>query len=214
MSESIYTNFQYFSKYHTYYDERENPQIMSAYEGKDDSLLFVQKWNSIYKKIGNKLEERHFEEEGNSPFAEASSHNKKQVTTFDDAGNKIKVERYLYDWLEEIETFNDAGQRTEYKLYSKGDTLALHYVDTYDENGNLIASYVKDKSEAKNYLYEYDEWNNLIKSVEYNDDMFASEENHTYDYDSQRNWTKHTEIKRNNDGVQATTEFERTIKYF
>lgn len=214
MTESVYTNLQHFSKYHTYYDERENPKIMKMYVGKDDSLRSVQKWNSIYEKIGNKLEERHFEDEGNSSFVETNSHNKKQVTTFDNAGNKIKVERYLYDWLEEIEIYNDAEQKTEYKLFSKDDILAWHYIDTYDENGNLIASYTMDKSEVKNYLYEYDEWNNLIKCTEHRDDLLESEENHIYKYNSQRNWTKHVEIKSSKEGVQSTTEFERTISYF
>ena len=109
MTESIYTSFQGFSKHHIFYDERENPKIVNTYDGKDNSLRFVQKLNYVYKEIGNKLEERYFKEEGNPPFVLRSSHDKKQVTTFDDAGNKIKVERYLYDWLEEIEIYNDAG---------------------------------------------------------------------------------------------------------
>ena len=69
-------------------------------------------------------------------------------------------------------------------------------------------------SEVKNYLYEYDEWNNLIKSTEYRNDLLESEENHTYEYDSQKNWMKHIEIKSGKEGVQSTTEFERTITYF
>jgi hypothetical protein len=55
MTESIYTNFQGFSKHHIFYDERENPKIVNTYDGKDGSLRFVQKMNYIYKESGNKL---------------------------------------------------------------------------------------------------------------------------------------------------------------
>lgn len=214
MTESIDTSLQYYMKRHTFYDERENPKIVNTYDGKDYSLRFVLKFNYTYQENGNKLEERYFTEEGNPPFIERSSRDKKQVTTFDDVGNKVKVERYFHDWLEEVETYNENGQKTEYKLFSKGETLAWHYIDTYDENGNLIASYSKYHSDVTNYLYEYDEWNNLIKYIEYKNDLPESEENHTYEYDSQKNWTKHIKIESNKKGFQSTTEFERTISYF
>lgn len=173
----------------------------------------------FYKVNGNKLEEHFFKEEGNPPFVGRSSHSHKQITTFDEAGNKIKIEKYLYDWFEEVdsyevETYNERGQRTEYKRFSKGDTLASHYIYNYDENGNLIDSLFKSKSEVEKYLYEYDEWNNLTKSVEYKNDVFAGEEVHTYEYDSQKNRTKHIEVKSNEKEVLSTTEFERKINYF
>ena len=214
LTERIYVNLQGFSKNHIFYDERGNAKLANAYDDKDGSLRFVQKFNYIYKENGNKLEERFFKEEGNPPFVGRSSHNHKKVTTFNDAGNKIKIEKYLYDWLEEVETYNERGQRTEYKLFSKGDTLASHYVYTYDETGNLVASLLEYDSEIRKYLYEYDEWNNLTKSVEYKNDVFAGEEIHTYEYDSQKNWTKHTEVKSNEKEILATTEFERKISYF
>lgn len=214
MTESIYTNFQGFSKHHIFYDERGNVKIINTYNGKDGSLQFVQKFSCVYEENGNKLEERYFKEEGNPPFVIRSSHDNKRVTTFDDAGNKIRVEKYLYDWLEEVETYNRNGQKIEYKLFSEGDTLASHYIYTYDANENLIALLIEYGSEIKNYFYEYDEWNNLIKSVEYKNDLPESEENITYEYDSQKNWTKRIEIKSNEQGFQSTTEFERTISYF
>lgn len=219
LTESIYTSFQDFSKHHIFYDERGNPKTLNTYDGKDGALRFVQKFNYIYKENGNQLEEYFFKEEGNPPFVSRSSHNHKKVTTFDDTGNKIKIEKYLYDWLEEVETYNERGQRTEYKRFSKGDTLASHYIYNYDENGNLIDSLFKSKSfnsksEVEKYLYEYDEWNNLTKSIEYRNDVFVREEVHTYEYDSQKNWTKHIEAKSNEKEVLSTTEFKRKINYF
>ncbi len=219
LTESIYTNFQGFSKQHIFYDERGNLKTVNTYDGKDASLYFVQNFNYIYKVNGNKLEEHFFKEEGISPFVERSAFSHKRITTFDEAGNKIKIEKYLYDWLEEVdsyevETYNERGQKTEYKRFSKGDTLRSHYIYNYDENGNLIDSLFVSKSEVEIYLYEYDEWNNLTKSIEYRNDVFAREEVHTYEYDSQKNWTKHIKVESNEKEVLSTTEFERKTNYF
>ena len=214
MTESIDTGFQGLSRHHTFYDERGDVVRGETYDGKSGSLKYIRIWNYIYKEEGNKLEQRYFMEEGSPTAVRRSTPDKKQVTTFNDAGDKIKVERYFNDWVEEVRTYNENGQQIEWQIFSGENSLARHYVDTYDENGNLIASYTVDKSEVKNYLYEYDEWNNLIKSTEYKDGLIESEENHTYEYDSEKNWTKHIEIKSNKEGFQSTTEYERTINYF
>lgn len=219
LTESIYTNFQSFSKQHIFYDERGSLKTLNNYDGKNGSLCFVQKFNYIYKVNGSKLEQHFFKEEGIPPFVERSAFSHKRITTFDEAGNKIKFEKYLYDWFEEldsyeVETYNERGQKTEYKSFSRGDTLASHYIYSYDENGNLIDSVFVSKSEVRKYLYEYDECNNLTKSIEYKNDVFAREEIHTYEYDSQKNWTKQVKVERNDKEVLATTEFERKINYF
>jgi YD repeat-containing protein len=214
MTESIYTSFQGFSKHHIFYDERGNATKVNTYDGKSDSLEFTQIWNYTYKEEGNKLEQSYFKQEGKPVAVRKSTPDKKQITIFNDAGNKVKVERYLNGWVEEAEIYDENGQRIEYKLFSGKDSLHAHYTYTYDENGNLIASHIKYGSDVRNYLYEYDEWNNLVKSTQYKDGLLEDEENHTYEYDSHKNWTKQIEIKSNKEGFQSTTEYERTINYF
>lgn len=122
MTESLYESFQGFSKHHIFYDEKGNPKIVNTYDGKDDSLQFVQKMNFTYKEQDKKLEESYFKEEGKPVAVRKSTPNKKQITIFNDAGNKVKVEKYLSDWLEEVETYNESGKRIEYKLFSEGDS--------------------------------------------------------------------------------------------
>jgi hypothetical protein len=214
MTESIYTSFQGFSKHHIFYDKRGNATRVETYDGKTGLLAFSQIWNYIYKEESNKLEQQYFKKEGSPVAIRKSTPNQKQIITFDDAGNKIKVERFLNDWVEQVEIFNENGQKIEYKLFSGKNSLHSHYTNAYDESGNLVASHIRYGSVVKNYVYEYDEWNNLIKSTEYRDNVLESEENHTYEYDSEKNWTKHIEIKSGKEGVQSTTEFERTISYF
>ncbi len=214
MTERIYTNFQGFSKHHSFYDERGNLTRVNTYDGKSGSLEFTQIWKYTYKEEGNKLEEFCFKQEGKPVAVRKSTSDKKQVTTFNDVGNKIKFERYLNGWVEEVKTYNDNGQKIEYQLFSGKNSLHAHYTYTYDENGNLVASYTKYGSDIRSHLYEYDAWNNLVKSTRYKDGLLEDEENHTYEYDLQKNWTEHIEIKRNNEGFQSTTEFERTISYF
>ena len=214
MTQSIDTSFEGFSRHHTFYDKRGDVVRGETYDGKSGSLKYIRIWNYVYKVEGNKLEQRYFMEEGSPVAIRKSTPNEKQVTTFNDAGDKIKVERYFNDWVDEVRTYNENGQQIEWQLFSGENSLHAHYTDTYDENGNLIASHTKYGSDVKNYVYEYDEWNNLIKSTEYGDNLLESEENHTYEYDSEKNWTKHIEIKSNKEGFQSTTEFERKINYF
>jgi YD repeat-containing protein len=167
LKESIYVSLLGFSRHHIFYDERGDAILVQTYDGKDDSLRYVQRFTHTYIEHDGKLEEHFEKEEGHPPSLRKTSQGVKTVTTFDHEGNKIKRERYLKDRLEIVTTYNVRGQEIEQKWLSPSEIVSCRYTYAYDDEGNLITFVVEDGSRIKKHVNSYDEWNNLTAAVAY-----------------------------------------------
>ena len=221
--EQIYTSFIGFSDHHSYYDERGNVRLVDTYDRQTGSLTFVQRWNNSYREEGNILEFTFYKEEGPPDDLRRSSPDYTHVTTFDDSGNKVrlekylsvKLERYLFGDLYEIETFNPNGQLTESKLIENNGRVNRAHTYSYNDAGKLKTHIFEKGTENRIQYSEYDEFNNLISSKDFGNGVLLIEENHTYEYDEHGNWVTHIEYRNNVEVSRpSTTEFERKLSYF
>lgn len=199
---------------HVFYDDRGNVVLFKNYDSSNGSLNSVQKYHYTYKEHGSRLDARFYREEGNASILIRDPRDYRTVTTFDGSGNKIRVEIYFSDWVEQVDIFNASGKLIEHKLYSDRETVAWQNSYRYDQRGNLVETIFTDRSSRKTNLSEYDDWNSLVKSSSYEDGVLTREDLYAYEYDAYFNWVKRSEKVRNNSGFRSATDYFRKINYF
>lgn len=197
-----------------FYDHKGNVARHETYDSRDGSLSLIRVWHYTYKEEANKLDASFYVEEGNPSRLRRELREHRTVTTYDESGNKIRVERYFNDWIEQIENYDAKGQLIDRTLYGDRERVAWQQSHSYDESGNLVEMTFREGSNIKVSRSEHDEWNNLTKMSSYENGILGREELYSYEYDSQNNWTKCIESVTNNNGFRSTTEYIRKLSYF
>ena len=160
---------------------------------------------TIYDEKGNKIEEYHYDEDGNL--------SSKDTYEYDEKGNNI--ERNWYDsdgrlGYKLIYKYNEKGNIIEENYYDSNGSLSYKTTYKYDKKGNKIEdnSYDSDGSLNSKTTYKYDEKGNMI---EYNTDgRFGEKYTYKYEYDKNNNWIQQVTYE-DNKPIQIT---ERIIEYY
>lgn len=144
--------------------------------------------------------------------------------SYDHAGNKTEeLWRYEDGSLSRkyVYQYSPDGQIAKQLLYQYHDDGSIEEktISIFDENGNVIQSACFDKNdraiEGRNeYKYNDDEDPIETTSFEPNDDLYSTT-SYSYDFGSQRNWTKRLEIfKTAKSGYETRSVTYRAFEYY